>query len=193
LGRSTGIHNLLINMRSLFVSFLIFQQVFSETYISICGNEPIPSGWVTLNIYSQGMSTTCRTLVQYTNRDPGSTLKICGDQAPSGWVYTGWDSLRCAMVGYTEYYGKTIMKSDGLPAGSTIKICGDRAPSGWVYTGWDSLRCAMVGYTDTSKKFHEFYTKIARIFCALFFLTITRKMHDKCTKNAPADPSEISH
>jgi hypothetical protein len=129
------------------VTVLVLEQAYGQNSISICGNEPIPPGWVTASIYAQGVYTTCRNLVKYTDKAPGSLLNICGDNAPSGWVIVGWASQRCASVGNAIYYGKTIARYDGLAPGSTLTICGDNAPSGWI-TQSLSARCASVSYSE---------------------------------------------
>jgi hypothetical protein len=77
----------------------------------------------------------------------GSTVNICGEGAPAGWVTTAISSQYCGKIANTSYIARTIRKIEGLSKGSEVKICGDAVPPGWVSVG-DNNTCARVAMTS---------------------------------------------
>lgn len=90
----------------------------------ICGNQPVPSGWITISIggvcgTTGGVTFYSRTIRKIDSMATGSTVQICGDVAPAGWVTVSM-SNGCAVINGTSYIGRTIRKISA--AGNTAGL-----------------------------------------------------------------------
>ncbi len=109
-------------MKILFTLSIVILTIQSQAQTQvICGNQPVPSGWITVSIggvcgTTGGVTFYSRTIRKIDTMATGSTIQICGDVAPAGWVTTAM-----GVCGPNNgYLSRTIRKISA--AGSTAGL-----------------------------------------------------------------------
>ena len=130
----------------------------------ICGNSPIPQGWVIT-----GWGGVCdrignqthyvRKIRNIANEPTGSEVGICGDSPiPPGWIIVSWGGI-CQRIANSTHHVRNLKRIDGLPVGTVEFICGNSPiPNGWIVKGSGSKRVC----TKIANQTH-FFRSIERI------------------------------
>jgi hypothetical protein len=122
----------------------------SQTQV-ICGDQPVPAGWITTAIgvvckQLNGVNYYQKTIVRIDNLPAGAQVSTCSnDPLPPGWIIKSIGNVCFQILNVVPaitYFEKTIVKIDGLPTGSILSICsGDPVPCGWVTTETHQPAC----------------------------------------------------
>ncbi len=122
----------------------------SQTQV-ICGDQPVPAGWITTAIgvvckQVNGVNYYQKTITRIDNLPAGSQVSTCGnDPLPTGWIIKSIGNVCFQILNVAPaitYCDKTIIKIDGLPTGSILSICsGDPIPCGWITTETHQPAC----------------------------------------------------